>query len=133
MLKRIKLVPFLLILVLLGCAKKVEVHPGAISNLDSYTFDLLLVEQDALNQAKADFQAGKLPVAAKDALNYAISQYNITQAAARAYHDGGGDATKLQQALASLVAAVGELQKLIAPTKKPVPIAANYSFLRRAA
>lgn len=130
--KRIKLLSFLLILALLGCAKKVGVHPGAVSNLDSYAYDVLLVEQDVLTQAKADFTAGKLPPQAKDPINAAVNQYNVTQAAWQSYHAGGGDATTLQQALASLVAAVGEVQKLIAPSKKPVVISANLS-LRRAA
>jgi len=117
-----KLVPILLIVALLGCAKKVQVHPGAISNLDSYAYDILLVEQDAINTAKAQFQAGQLPPAAKEPINYAIQQYNVTQGAWQAYHAGGGDATKLQQALNALVGAVGELQKIIAPSKKPVQL-----------
>lgn len=110
------------LLVTLGCHKQVAVHPGAVSNLDSYTYDVLLVEQDAISTAKTAYLAGNLPPAAKDPLNYAIAQYNTTQAAWQAYHSGGGDATKLQQALTSLVAAVGELQKIIKPSQKPAQL-----------
>src|SRR5438132_13501491 len=54
-----------------GCHKKVvATHPGAISNLDSYAYDILLVEQDALNDAVAKYKAGQLPMGTKDVLNY---------------------------------------------------------------
>ena len=48
--KKLWLIP--LLLMLSGCAKKVSVHPGAISNLDSYSYDILIVEQDAINNAR---------------------------------------------------------------------------------
>jgi len=75
-----------LCLALAGCAKTVAVHPGAISNLDSYAYDLLIVEQDSINTAKAQYQAGQLPASAKTALNAAIDQYNITEATWQSYH-----------------------------------------------
>lgn len=106
-----------------GCSKKVAVHPMAISNLDSYAYDLLLVEDAALRSARADFVAGNLPVEAKAPLNAAIAQYNIAQASWKTYHAAGGDATKLQQALDALVTAVGEVQKLLG--KSPAPISWN--------
>jgi hypothetical protein len=120
--KRLKLVPLLLILAVLGCQKKIAIHPGAISNLDSYTYDVLLVEQDVLQQAKTQYLTDQLPQAAKEPLNYAINQYNVTQVAWQAYHGGAGDATKLQEALSALVAAVGEVQRVIKPVKAtPIP------------
>ena len=118
----IKALPLILLISLLGCHKQAQVHPGAISNIDSYAYDILLVEQDAITSAKAAYLAGSLPPASKGPLNIAIAQYNVTQASWQAYHAGGGDATKLQQSLTALVAAVGELQKLIKPTQKPVQI-----------
>jgi hypothetical protein len=96
----------------LGCAKKISVHPGAISNFDSYAYDVLLVEQDVLNQAKADVISGTLPASTKDKVNVAIAQYNTTQALWQTYHASGVGADKLDQALALLVTAVGEIQKL---------------------
>jgi cation transport regulator ChaB len=121
-----------------GCAKKaVSVHPGAISNLDSYAYDVLLVEQDTINQAKAEFQGGQLPSSAKDPLNYAIKQYNVAHVAWETYHNGAnqraGDASALQQAIEVLVAAVGEVLKQM-PNKnvlKPVAFGGahvNYAY-----
>lgn len=106
---------------LVGCQKKISIHPGAVSNLDSYAFDLLLVEQDVLAQARVDYLNGRLPEAARPAFNAAASQYNITQAAWQAYHSGhAANDTVLQDALNALVAAVGQLQQVLG--KKPVPI-----------
>lgn len=103
-----------------GCAKKIAVHTNAVSNLDSYAYDLLIVEQDSISQARRDFQAGNLPAEAKAPLNAAIAQYDTTLAAWNSYHASQGDATKLQEALNALVATVGELQKILG--KKPGPV-----------
>lgn len=119
----------LLVLCLLftGCNKTaVPTHPGAISNVDSYAYDVLLVEQDVINTARADYMAGKLPPAAKDLLNAAIAQYNVAQSAWQSYHASGGDATALQTAINALIGAVGGLQQALGktPTTVPVPISA---------
>lgn len=105
----------------LGCGKKVTVHPGAISNLDSYAYDVLLVEQDVLNQAKADYQSGALGDAAKAPLNGAIKQYNITQDLWQSYHAGGNNADVLSKSLSALVTLVGDIQKLRGKSATPVP------------
>lgn len=106
----------------MGCAKKaVSVHPGAISDYDSYAYDILLVEQSAINEARAQYQAGNLPAAAKDPLNTAITQYNLAEAGWKAYHGTGGDSTALQQAIDALVGAVGILQKALGGSPAPMP------------
>ncbi len=102
-----------------GCLKKLAIHPGSISSLDSYAYDLLLVEQDSINQARALYLSNSLPATAKVPLNDAIKQYNVTLAAWSAYHATTQGADKLQQALDSLVAAVGEVQKIL--NKKATP------------
>lgn len=107
---------------LAGCQPKPALHPGSISSLDSYAYDILLIEQDTLNNAKAEFAAGKLPAAAKDPLNAAITQYNLTEAAWRSYHSGGAGETVLQKAVAALVAAMGDLERAINPNYKVNPI-----------
>lgn len=108
----------LTIAALAGCHKKIPVHPGAVSNLDSYSYDILLVEQSTINQAVANFKAGTLPANAKDPLNTAIQQYNVAQGAWQAYHASGGkaNATVLQQAVDALVGAVGQLQQSLGAT-----------------
>lgn len=118
--KYLALVFVLVLGIATGCGKKVPIHTGAVSNLDSYAYDLLLVEQSAIKSARADFAAGNLPAEAKAPLNAAIAQYNTTQAAWQTYHASGGDGTKLQEALNSLVSAVAEVQKLLG--KAPAPI-----------
>lgn len=121
-----KLAVLLLLASTVGCAgkKAVAVHPGSISDYDSYAYDLLLVEQAAITEARAQYTAGSLPPAAHDPLNQAIKQYNATEAIWQAYHATGGDSTALQQAINALVAAVGTLQGLLGkPAPGPVPIA----------
>ena len=106
-----------LLLISIGCAKRVTVHPGAISNLDSYAYDVLLVEQASLDEARADYKAGKLPDSAIPVFNKVVAQYNIAQAAWHAYHEQHADnATALQDALNALVAAAGELQRALGKT-----------------
>jgi hypothetical protein len=97
-----------------GCAKKVVIHPGSISNLDSYAFDLLLVEQATLTQAKLQWASGQLPASIKGPLNIAIDQYNVTENAWQTYHGtGGSNEGALQQALTTLVTVMGDLAKLL--------------------
>src|SRR5258708_30301848 len=109
-----KLTIVLLLSLLTGCAKfKIAVHPGAISNLDSYAYDVLLVEQDTINQARTAFLAGQLPANAKQPLNAAIDQYNIAEAAWQNYHANGAGQPALQSALDALVTVVGDLIKLL--------------------
>ncbi len=111
-----------------GCAKKtVAVHPGAISNFDSYAYDILLVEQDAINQAKAAYTANSLPPEAKDPLNYAITQYNAAQTAWQAYHANGANQSTVQQAIDALIAAVGILHNIL--NKKPTPVSPTTLFI----
>lgn len=119
--KYLSLILLLTLGVASGCAKKVPIHPGAVSNIDSYTYDLLLVEQPALESAKKDFEAGNLPTEAKTPLNAAIAEFNTTYAAWDAYHRGVSvDADKLQASVNALVAAVAALQKSL--HKPPAPI-----------
>src|SRR5215475_9426063 len=92
----------LLLLPLCGCSyihKNVPVHPGAISSLDSYAYDVLLAEQDAINTARAQYMGGTLSPAAKAPLNAAIDQYNITMSAWKSYHASGNGEGELQAAL----------------------------------
>jgi|SRR6476660_4868952 len=103
----------------LGCGKKVAIHPGAISNLDSYSYDVLLTEQDVLNGAKADIVAGTLN--GKDQVNAAIKQYNVTLDLWQVYHANGQGADALTQAVAALVTLLGDIQKMRGKATAPVP------------
>lgn len=108
---------FFLCFLLTGCAAKIPVHPGSISNLDSYTYDVLLVEQDAINNAKTAFQAGTIPAAAKGPLNDAIKQYDVALGAWQGYHAGlTKDTTALQSAIDALIGAVAALEQALGKT-----------------
>lgn len=117
----------LLTLTMLGCQKNAVSHPGAISSFDSWSYDVLLTEQAVINQARADYLAGKLPPQAKEPLNIAIRQFNVAQAGWKAYHESGGDAPALQQTLNGLIAAVAQLQKVLGQKAEP---AAPITFVR---
>jgi hypothetical protein len=114
------------VMLLGGCAAKktVAIHPRAISNLDSYTYDILLVEQDAINAARASYASGQLPEQAKPYLAKAIDQYNVTQGAWHAYHDQhAGNESALQDALNALIGAVAQLEQVLGKAPAPVPAA----------
>ncbi len=115
----------LAVLLSTGCAKKIPLHPGAISDFDSYAYDLLLVEQSAISEARAQFVAGTLPAAAHDSLNTAIDRYNDAEVIWKSYHASGEDSTELQKALNALVSAVGALQRTLGKPG-PEPIASLY-------
>jgi len=104
----------LLCLILSGCAAKSTTHPGATA-IDSYAYDVLLVEQAALNSAKDAYSAGTLPPAAKNPMNIAIQQYDAANTLWQSFHAAGGtgDATALQQALDLLNSAVTTLQQIL--------------------
>ena len=113
---------FALLIISVGCHKKVPIHPGAISNLDSYAYDILLVEGQVLTEARAQYTAGTLPASAKPFLKNAIAQYNTTQAAWHAYHEQHVDnATALQDAVNALIAAVSQLQQSLGKQPATVP------------
>jgi hypothetical protein len=132
--KLLKLLLAIPLLMLAGCSKKVAVHPGAINNLDSYAYDLLLVEQATLTQAKLQWASGQLPASVKSTLNIAIDQYNVTEDAWQTYHGtGGSNEGALQQALTTLVTVMGDLAKLLpnsglAPVKSSEVICVHYAY-----
>jgi hypothetical protein len=108
--------------------------------LDSWAYDILLVEQDAINQAKTTYLSGGLPPEAKAPLNVAIDQYNLAEAAWQNYHKTGAGQSELQQALDALVIGVGTLQNILHKTVTPavpasslIPLEANHVNYSRAA
>ena len=75
--------------VLVGCPASTPtttVPPGAFSNFDATSYESLMGAQAALNSLKADLASGKLPAAAKPALNKAIASYNAAEASWQAFH-----------------------------------------------
>jgi len=76
---------FLLVVMIPGllavssCVARYTVHPGALDKTDSAAYDVLLIAQSTIDQARILYQAGQLPGAAAEALNKLIEAYNIAR------------------------------------------------------
>jgi hypothetical protein len=78
----VKSMVFLLALPLLlstsACAAThYTVHPGALNQADSVTYDTLLIAETAIDDARADYQAGRLPGNTKSAFDTLVRCYNL--------------------------------------------------------
>lgn len=110
--RRLKLASVVLApLVLAGCpdnSKPQTLPPGAHNQFGATSYESLMGAQAVLNSVKADL--GKLPPAAKPALNKAIASYNTAEAVWQAYHSGkSNDQAALTAALSQAVADVASL------------------------
>jgi hypothetical protein len=83
------LVPVLIVPLLLSntacAAAHYTVHPGALNTVDSAAYDTLIAAQAAIDQARSDYKAGRLPAGARDALNMLVRAYNASHDAWIAY------------------------------------------------
>lgn len=65
-----------------ACASlHVTTHPGSLNATDSAAYDVLLVAEATIDQARTELSAGKLPDATKAPLNKLILSYNVTREA----------------------------------------------------
>src|SRR5690348_3815391 len=62
-----------------ACAARYTVHPGALNQVDSAAYDTLLVAESTIDQARIEYQAGRL--ARRDALDALIESYNLAREA----------------------------------------------------
>ena len=60
-----------------GCSMHYQMHPGAMNLTDSAAYDALYIAETTIDQARVAYQAGQLPVAARDPLNTLIRSYNV--------------------------------------------------------
>jgi hypothetical protein len=81
----ILIVPFLLVTP--ACALHFPVHPGALNQIDSAAYDTLLIAEAIINQARLDFQSGRLPSKTKPALDALVESYNIARGSWLSYRD----------------------------------------------
>jgi hypothetical protein len=73
----------LLLLIVAGtttaCAGQYTVHPGAVNTADSIGYDALLIAKNTIDQARTDYQAGRLPDSSKEAFNGLVRSYNVAR------------------------------------------------------
>src|SRR5437867_5445635 len=60
-----------------ACAARYTVHPGALNKTDSAAYDILLVAETAIDQARLAYKSGQLPAGAKPALDVLVRSYNL--------------------------------------------------------
>ena len=110
---------FVSILLLASCGKATVQHPGAFNSFDNYAYDTLIVEQAALNRAKASIS--KFP-GIKTSLNIAIDEYNTSMAAYKVYHlalqaGKNPDTTSLRGQIDDLIGKVAAILKATGVTQ----------------
>jgi hypothetical protein len=62
-----------------ACAAHYTIHPGALNKTDSAAYDALLIAEAAIDQARMEYQASRLPALAKKPLNALIESYNVAR------------------------------------------------------
>lgn len=107
----------------IGCHPNATPHPNQINSFDGQAYDRLTEAQAALNEAKAQYQAGKISgPATKQIINAAGSAYETTRTSWQTWRDivqgkTAGDANaaqlKLTQDMNQLAAAIVNLKSLI--------------------
>ena len=70
-----------------ACAARYTVHPGALNKTDSAAYDMLLVAETAIDQARLAFKSGQLPGGAKPALDALVRSYNLARDSWLTYRD----------------------------------------------
>jgi hypothetical protein len=124
--RRVPVAIVLALLVLIstvGCHKSVTPHPNQLSDLDGQVYDRLTEAQAALDAAKAQYAAGKLPQTStvKSIINGAGAAYETTRTSWVVYRDilqgtASGDAAaaqlRLQQNMTEMAAAIVKVVQL---------------------
>ena len=70
-----------LLLLMTACSAQYRIHPGALNAADSAAYDVLLIAQTTIDQARLQLQAGQLPAEAKTALDVLVRSYNVARKA----------------------------------------------------
>ena len=74
------LLPLLLSVSAAACVPRPYIpHPGALNQTDSVTYDTLMIAGTAIDNARADYQAGRLPDSTKPAFNALVRSYNVAR------------------------------------------------------
>lgn len=94
----------------IGCKK--NIHPGAISVVDSNAYDTLLVAQAALDEGRKII-SDKPDQSYKDAFNKAAAIYNQAEADWQLYHSTKDPAlgTKLSGEISQVISTIADLRR----------------------
>ena len=116
-----------LLIGMIGCQPR-QVHPNAVSQLDSDTYDALVTANAAINSAKDQLATSALPASAGQTINYTVAAYNTAGGAWLTYRHTveslapgaaapAAETAALQSSLSSLTKAIVSLQNLIKGVK----------------
>jgi hypothetical protein len=107
----------------LGCQKNVvTAHPNQINSFDGQTYDALVTAQAALDEAKTQFAAGKLPTGSKVVINAGGAAYEAARTSWATWRDislgvKAGDVNAAQVQLNSDMLAMAQaIAKVVALT-----------------
>jgi hypothetical protein len=56
-----------------------SLHPGALNQIDSATYDTLVVAQTTIDDARVAYEAGRLPDSTKPAFDTLVRSYNLAR------------------------------------------------------
>ena len=62
-----------------ACAARYTIHPGSLNKTDSAAYDVLLIAEKAIDEARVQYEAGRLPHPAAEALNALVYSYNVAR------------------------------------------------------
>lgn len=107
-----------LLLVMVSCHK--NVHPGAVSVVDSNAYDTLLIAQAALDEGRTTIAANPSP-SYTTAFNKAVAVYNQAEADWQLYHSTQDPqlATKLAAEINQVVTTLADMRKAFGKTIAP--------------
>jgi hypothetical protein len=105
-------------LALPACAAHYNVHPGALNKADSAAYDTLLTAEAAINQARSEYSAGRLPTGSKEGLDKLIQSFNAARASWLTYRAAvqsnvstDSSLTQLNKNITDLVIAIRNLKE----------------------
>jgi len=106
-------IAILLLLVSTGC-HGYQVHPNAINQFDSVTYDALLAAKTTIDTGRDHLASGVLPDRVKPALNAIIAAYNVTRPIYLAWHAAVEKGEPADGYLADLNRNMADLSRAIA-------------------
>jgi hypothetical protein len=62
-----------------ACGAHYQIHPAALNQTDSAAYDTLLIAETTIDQARVEYQAGRIPLDTKDALDALVKSYNVAR------------------------------------------------------